>query len=281
MAGRGHHSVPKREEHQLGGRIPRAGDHPLARQDQGGHGLQRDHPAPRLAADIVGRCRRPRHRRDPEEGPQDRRRGVQDPHRRVQPAAVPHRTGGPQPTARVLLLLRRRRSRRDAVRELEDSVPQQRCKGTPGCGPNCSLTPVPAVQPARPYVRRYHLEHVHLVPCGQLLWPPNGDGLHSSTPSGSSAAARAGQLQRRPAVEKLHEFARTDHARLETEHPRHLGATTSVSEPSCHGCSDGLFTPNIDRIADEGMLLPIPMASKAARQAGRRSSPARACTAPV
>ena len=44
--------VPQREEHELGGRLPGPGDDPLARQDPGGRGLQRDRPAPRLAADA-------------------------------------------------------------------------------------------------------------------------------------------------------------------------------------------------------------------------------------
>ena len=52
-----HDAVPQREEHQLGGRLPGPGDDPLARQDQGGRGVQRDHPAPRLVADLPGRRR--------------------------------------------------------------------------------------------------------------------------------------------------------------------------------------------------------------------------------
>ena len=47
--------VPQREEHQLGGGLPRAGDDPLARQDRGRHRLQRDRPASRLAADVPRR----------------------------------------------------------------------------------------------------------------------------------------------------------------------------------------------------------------------------------
>ena len=69
-----HHAVPQREGHQLGGRVPGAGDDPLARQDQGGHGVQRDHSASRLAADVPGRRRRPGHHREAEEGPQGRGR---------------------------------------------------------------------------------------------------------------------------------------------------------------------------------------------------------------
>ena len=49
--------VPQREELQLGGRLPRARADPVARQDPRRCGLQRDHPAPRLVADVPGRSR--------------------------------------------------------------------------------------------------------------------------------------------------------------------------------------------------------------------------------
>ncbi len=58
-------------------------------------------------------------------GSQGRRRRqdrVQGAHRRLQPAAVPDGRGRDQPTAGFLLLLRRRRSRCDALRELEGRV---------------------------------------------------------------------------------------------------------------------------------------------------------------
>ena len=48
------------------------------------------------------------HHREAQEGTQSRRQGVQGPHRRLQPAAVPDRRGGHQPPPRLLLLLRRR-----------------------------------------------------------------------------------------------------------------------------------------------------------------------------
>ena len=69
LARRRHHAVPQREGHQLGGRVPGSGDDPLARKDRGGQRLQRDHPAPRLVADVPGRRRRARHHREAEEGP--------------------------------------------------------------------------------------------------------------------------------------------------------------------------------------------------------------------
>ena len=51
-------AVPQREELELGRRLPRAGDVPLAGQDQAGDGVQRDRRPPRLAADTAGDCRR-------------------------------------------------------------------------------------------------------------------------------------------------------------------------------------------------------------------------------
>ena len=45
-----HDAVPQREEHQLGGRVPRAVHDPLAGPDQARRGLQRDRQRPRLAA---------------------------------------------------------------------------------------------------------------------------------------------------------------------------------------------------------------------------------------
>ena len=61
---------------------------------EAGTRLQRDHPAPRLVADVPGRSRRARHHREAEEGSQGRGRRkdqLQGPHRRLQPAAVPDR----------------------------------------------------------------------------------------------------------------------------------------------------------------------------------------------
>ena len=66
LAGRRDDPVSQREEHELGGRLPRPGADPLARQDRGRVGLQRDRPAPRLAADVPGGRRRAGHRREAE-----------------------------------------------------------------------------------------------------------------------------------------------------------------------------------------------------------------------
>ncbi len=66
VAGRRHDAVPEREEHELGRRLPRARSDPLAREDPGGLGLERDRPAPRLAADLPRRRGRPGRRREAE-----------------------------------------------------------------------------------------------------------------------------------------------------------------------------------------------------------------------
>ena len=52
LAGRGHHAVPQREGHQLGGRVPGPGDDPLAREDRGG---QR---SPTRSSSTTTGCRR-------------------------------------------------------------------------------------------------------------------------------------------------------------------------------------------------------------------------------
>ncbi len=69
LAGRRHDPVPEREEHELGRRLPRSRADPLAREDRGGDGVERDRPAPRLAADVPRRRRRAGHRREAEGRP--------------------------------------------------------------------------------------------------------------------------------------------------------------------------------------------------------------------
>ena len=97
LARRGDDAVPQREEHQLGGRVPRAADGPLAGQDPRRRRVQRDRPAPRLAADVPRRRRRAGHRREAQAGPRGRRQDVQGAHRRLQPAALPDRRGDESP----------------------------------------------------------------------------------------------------------------------------------------------------------------------------------------
>ena len=119
VARRRHDAVPQREEHQLGGRVPRPGDGPLAGQDPRGRRLERDRPAPRLAADVPRRRRRARHRREAQGRAHDRRHDLQGPHRRLQPAALPDRRGRRVAAQGDGLLLRRRRRARAALRQLE------------------------------------------------------------------------------------------------------------------------------------------------------------------
>ena len=73
-----------------------------------GDGVERDHPAPRLAADVPRRRRRAGHRREAEGGSPGRRHDLQGAHRRLQPAALPDRRGRQEPAAGARLLLGRR-----------------------------------------------------------------------------------------------------------------------------------------------------------------------------
>ena len=97
----GDDAVPEREEHELGGRVPRPADRALAGEDPGRRRLQRDRPAPRLAADVPRGRRRAGRRREAEGGPRGGRQDVQGAHRRLQPAPVPDRRGGARARARA------------------------------------------------------------------------------------------------------------------------------------------------------------------------------------
>ena len=154
VAGRRDDAVPQREEHELGRRLPRPGADPLARQDPGRRRLERDRPAPRLAADVPRRGRRAGHRREAEGGPHDRRQDLQGPHRRLQPAAVPDRRGRQEPAAGVRLLLRRRRRARAALRQLEDRVhgaarARGRCRSGPSRSSRCGCRSSSTCAPTR------------------------------------------------------------------------------------------------------------------------------------
>ena len=63
LARRRHHAVPRREEHQLGGRLPGALRGALARPHPGRCGPERDDEPQRLVPHAAGRRRRRRHRR--------------------------------------------------------------------------------------------------------------------------------------------------------------------------------------------------------------------------
>ena len=88
MARRRHHAVPRREEHELGRRLPRAGHDALAGRHQAGHRDQRHHVARGLGADA-GRGGR---RAERQGEAADRLRGggqdLQGPSRRLRPARL-------------------------------------------------------------------------------------------------------------------------------------------------------------------------------------------------
>ena len=134
-------------------RVP--GADPLAGEDRGRDGLERDRPAPRLAADVPRRRRRAGHRREAEGRPRRRRHDLQGAHRRLQPAAVPDRRGRQEPAAGDGLLLRRRRRARAPVRQLEDRLHGAADAGDDGNlgGAVRAAARAEAVQPAHRSVR--------------------------------------------------------------------------------------------------------------------------------
>ena len=125
LARRRHDAVPQREELQLGGRLPRAGDGALARsasrpgQVLNGIVSHNDWFVTLLAAagdtDVADRLKAGR-------GPE--RDDVQGAPRRPQPARLPHRRGRREPATALLLRLRRRRPHRAALRQLEVRLPR-------------------------------------------------------------------------------------------------------------------------------------------------------------
>ena len=122
LAGRRHDAVPQREEHQLGGRLPRADDRALAGQDRSGPGLERDRPASRLVPDLPRHGGRSGRRRQAEDRLPGDRPHLQEPHRRLQPRALPHRPGEGEPAQVLHVSERRRRRARHALRQLEGRV---------------------------------------------------------------------------------------------------------------------------------------------------------------
>jgi arylsulfatase len=99
------------KEHQLGGRVSHSAASALARQGEGRIGVQRHHPASRLAADVPGRWQgAPEVIDELKKGYKADRSHVQEPHRRLRLPALPQRQGEGGPS-QVLLLLQRRRRR--------------------------------------------------------------------------------------------------------------------------------------------------------------------------
>ena len=94
----------------------------LAGQDQAGPDLERDRPAPRLVPDLPRHGRRSGRRREAQERLSGDRPHLQEPHRRLQSCALPHRRGEGEP-AQVLHVFERRRRRAGlTLRQLEDGV---------------------------------------------------------------------------------------------------------------------------------------------------------------
>ena len=119
-----------------------------------GVGLERDRPAPRLAADLPRRRRRAGHRREAQGGPHDRRHDLQGPHRRLQPAAVPDRRGRQVAAQGPRLLLRRRRRARAALRQLEGRLhgaarARARCRSGPSRSSRCACRSSSTCAPTR------------------------------------------------------------------------------------------------------------------------------------
>ena len=168
-----------------------------------GLGLERDRPAPRLAADVPRRRRRAGHRREAEGRPPDRRHDLQGAHRRVQPAPLPDRRGGQEPAAGPRLLLRRRRRARAPVRQLEG-----RLHGAADAGDAADLGRAvraaarpEAVQPAHRSVRarRRDLEHVLRLDSSTTTtsrWPRRRSSPSSSRRSRSSRRGRRRRASR-------------------------------------------------------------------------------------
>ena len=86
VARRRHHAVPRREEHQLGRRLPRARHDPLAGRHQAGHRDQR-HRVPRgLGADLGGGGRRAERQGEAADRLRSGGQDLQGPPRRLRPA---------------------------------------------------------------------------------------------------------------------------------------------------------------------------------------------------
>ena len=86
LARRRHHAVPRREEHQLGRRLPRAGDDTLARPGAAAHRDQRHLLRRGLGHDAGGGGRRARHQEQAPAGLRRRRQDLPGSPRRLRPA---------------------------------------------------------------------------------------------------------------------------------------------------------------------------------------------------
>ena len=165
-----------------------------------GSRVERDRPAPRLAADVPRRRRRARHRREAQGRPHDRRHDLQGPHRRLQPAALPDRRGRHVAAQGARLLLRRRRRARAALRQLEG-----RLHGAARPGHAADLgravrraARAEALQPADGSVRarRRHVEHVLGLVLRQRLHHPRRHRPRRPVPRRPSRSSRRARRPR-------------------------------------------------------------------------------------
>ena len=179
-----------------------------------GRGLERDRPAPRLAADVPGGRRRAGHRRQAQGRPHDRRHDLQGPHRRLQPAAVPDRRGRQVAAQGPRLLLRRRRRARAALRQLEGRV---HGAARPGHAADLGravrrAARAQALQPAHRSVRarRHHVEHVLRLAVRQRLHhPAAATALVARVPGRPSRSSRRA---RRPRASRSTRSSRSSRA---------------------------------------------------------------------
>ena len=110
-----------------------------------GSDLERDRPAPRLVADLPGDGGRARRRREAEEGLQGDRPHLQEPHRRLQPAALPDRRGRRRARASCFVYISDDGDMLGAaLRQLEDRVhgaalPRHACRSGPSRSRGCGL----------------------------------------------------------------------------------------------------------------------------------------------
>ena len=112
-------AIPRREGHQLGGRLACPVRDPLARCHQAGDRFQRHLLAHRHAPDSWRQPRASRTSSRNSRRDTRRQQDVQGPHRRLQPAALPEGRGQRESTKGLSLLERRRRSDGTARRRLE------------------------------------------------------------------------------------------------------------------------------------------------------------------
>ena len=119
-----------------------------------GSDLQRDRPASRLVPDLPGDGRRTRRRREAEEGLSGDRPHLQEPHRRLQPAALPDRRGEGEPAQAVRLHQRRRRHARHCATTTGrscswSSAATARCRSGPSRSHDCGCRSSSTCAPTR------------------------------------------------------------------------------------------------------------------------------------